>query len=503
MSAPTPAKSAGVLLRWKRRAEKRWRRLSGRDRSIRRWMTQSGAFDPDWYLRANQDVREANEDPLDHYLRWGWKEGRAPAPWLDMELLNAFGLDRGDGKSGLLSLAEMKANRREKAFGRMKAYHARLAGGSSRQPGICLLGHLCSVIGLGQAARNLSYAADTQRIAFVMRDAPTSAKDRDAEFRTKCGLARDRRASIQVFDAINLAQRFEEVMPGRLDVLYPFWELPKLPESSRSLVERYDEIWAPSSFVADIFSEGCDRPVSILPQPVRIPPIERHERDGALTFLAYMDFESYAARKNPEGVVNAFLDAFPDRRDVRLRIKVRGHNDRGRRQWLEQVASRDERIEIIDGTLGRREMDRLVMDCDAYISLHRSEGFGFGPAEALAAGKPVVATNFSATTDFINADTGYPVAFRLVPVRPGEYVDWEGQVWAEPDIGDAARALREIADDYEAAKMKGARGRQLMIDRFSPEAVGRQMRGMLLERGLIDGGAEDVVPAAGFEPATP
>ena len=57
-------------------------------------------------------------------------------------------------------------------------------------------------------------------------------------------------------------------------------------------------------------------------------------------------------------------------------------------------------------------MDALMQSCDVFISLHRSEGFGFGAAEALAAGKAVVATDYAGTTDFITADTGYPSRLR-------------------------------------------------------------------------------------------
>jgi glycosyltransferase involved in cell wall biosynthesis len=43
----------------------------------------SGLFDAAWYLQRNPDVAESGKDPLDHYLNFGWKEGRAPSPWLD------------------------------------------------------------------------------------------------------------------------------------------------------------------------------------------------------------------------------------------------------------------------------------------------------------------------------------------------------------------------------------------------------------------------------------
>jgi hypothetical protein len=38
----------------------------------------SGLFDAAWYLRQNPDVRESGLDPLVHFCRYGWREGRRP-----------------------------------------------------------------------------------------------------------------------------------------------------------------------------------------------------------------------------------------------------------------------------------------------------------------------------------------------------------------------------------------------------------------------------------------
>ena len=45
----------------------------------------------------------------------------------------------------------------------------------------------------------------------------------------------------------------------------------------------------------------------------------------------------------------------------------------------------------IDRSLSARERDALVVGCDCYVSLHRSEGFGLTLAECMALGKPVIA----------------------------------------------------------------------------------------------------------------
>lgn len=41
-------------------------------------ITASGLFDPTFYLICNPDVREARQDPLDHYRSCGWRERRNP-----------------------------------------------------------------------------------------------------------------------------------------------------------------------------------------------------------------------------------------------------------------------------------------------------------------------------------------------------------------------------------------------------------------------------------------
>jgi hypothetical protein len=76
----------------------------------------------------------------------------------------------------------------------------------------------------------------------------------------------------------------------------------------------------------------------------------------------------------------------------------------------------------------------------------------------LLLGKPVIGTDYSGNTDFLNANTGYPVPYELVPVGAGEYPDHEGQVWAEPDIGVAARHMASIVDDPAIAEARALAG---------------------------------------------
>ena len=44
-----------------------------------RLIAKSKYFDKKWYLQQNPDVAKAEKDPIEHYLKYGWKEGRNPS----------------------------------------------------------------------------------------------------------------------------------------------------------------------------------------------------------------------------------------------------------------------------------------------------------------------------------------------------------------------------------------------------------------------------------------
>ena len=118
---------------------------------------------------------------------------------------------------------------------------------------------------------------------------------------------------------------------------------------------------------------------------------------------------------------------------------------------------------------------------DSYVSLHRSEGFGFGMAEAMALGKVVIGTDYSGSTDFLTEQTGYPIPYALRKVAPDEYVHTDGQVWAEPDEAACAAAMRRVFIDREEAATKASAGQRLVLSRYGTDNVGRAVESRLNE----------------------
>jgi glycosyltransferase involved in cell wall biosynthesis len=116
----------------------------------------------------------------------------------------------------------------------------------------------------------------------------------------------------------------------------------------------------------------------------------------------------------------------------------------------------------------------LIAGADVLISLHRAEGFGLSPAEAMALGTPVVATGFSGVLDFMDETNALLVPFRSIPVDDPQRI-YRGQAWAEPDVDAAAEALRRLRDDAALPRRLAAAGRRAVAERLSPEAWFRSL----------------------------
>lgn len=433
-------------------------------------------------------------------MRARWSSNFRYDPFLNPELRQQIGFVPADdlspqptGARGSAA-AELKSiDGRAPAAHEAPRDHSELPLGSGLwrprrlSPGICIAGFLNSEIGLGEAARNLGRAADDSRIPTTYLNRPLPKRSNDTRFETFFQTVPDRLATVSVEGLTLNGYDFNDLGQGRLRILYPFWELPHIPRGAYAMLNRYDELWAASEFIASALREAVRRPVRLVPQPLEVPDTlpPAAVPQGKLRFLTYFDYDSFIDRKNPLAAISAFCAAFPKRDDVELVVKARGIDEKGARRLVGDAAARDERIRLIDATLSREQMNALLSECHVFVSLHRSEGFGFGAAEALALGKVVIATGWSATNDFVTPQTGYLVDYRLRAVKESEYVHAEGQVWADPLFDAAVAQFHAVADDPRAAAMRAREGHALLLRRNSFAAVGPVISQALREIGAL------------------
>jgi hypothetical protein len=194
-----------------------------------------GLFNADWYCAEYPDVAACGADPFAHYMQSGWREGRKPAPGFSAE--DYAQLEQGFNPHECNPIVHLlQVGLGNPAVCRWLDDTARPA--FMEQPaslrlhdGLCLIGYLRSEIGLGQAARNLAYACDARRLPMSFRHLPLPGREGVAEFMTKCITVPDRKANLLVVGLPSICDLTHEIGPGRVNILYPFWELSQIPRA--------------------------------------------------------------------------------------------------------------------------------------------------------------------------------------------------------------------------------------------------------------------------------
>lgn len=260
---------------------------------------------------------------------------------------------------------------------------------------------------------------------------------------------------------------------GRLNVAFPWWELTDIPKYWVDACQVFDALVTGSEFVHNTFSTHVsDIPILLTQHPVYIPNVVISNRARFQlpenVFLVYTGFEpnSDTVRKNPFSAVEAFTRAFPCSFDCHLVIKVNNANHLSGKnlevfeKMLALIRS-DQRIHLIEECLPYEELLSLYASCDVFISLHRSEGFGLIPLEAMRLGKPVIATAWSGNMSYMNYLNSCLVDFKFVDTEDSYFYSKENlginTFWAEPDVNQAVAWLQKLFNDSHFRADRGLR----------------------------------------------
>jgi glycosyltransferase involved in cell wall biosynthesis len=251
---------------------------------------------------------------------------------------------------------------------------------------------------------------------------------------------------------------------------YWAWELPSAPKSWLVNAALLDEVWTPSRYTAEAMA-GARAPVRVVPHPLFLEDylaVEPVPRRAAFQAVAVFDFKSSAARKNPEGAIEAFRRAFGDDPGCELTLKTQnGALYPELLAGLRQGAPSN--VRIVDEVWPYEQVKALIAGADVLISLHRAEGFGLPIAEAMALGTPVLATAFSGPVDFLDTGGGLLVPWTPVAVADPQGI-YRGQSWAEPDLDAAARTLVRLRQDGALRRRLAEAGRAAVAEKLSPKA---------------------------------
>jgi glycosyltransferase involved in cell wall biosynthesis len=266
------------------------------------------------------------------------------------------------------------------------------------------------------------------------------------------------------------------VSPSHRFAALLFWELPAIPKPWRPALRMFDVLLTCSDFVRRAAETAIPEvPTFHAEHPLEAPV---HDFDRAsvrrkhgiavdsVVFLCTFDPRSGLLRKNPAATIRAFLEAFPGRSDVALVVKSNGPaaDEDLARGGVPVEVRHDPRVVWLDDYLPHDDLMRLFASCDVYVSLHRSEGLGLVPMEAMLLGKLVIATGYSGNMTYMNEGNSIPVPFRLVePTDARHFMTRRfagpGALWADPDVVAAQAMMRRVVDEPGTARQLAASAR--------------------------------------------
>lgn len=351
--------------------------------------------------------------------------------------------------------------------------------------GINVIGHISSPSGQGVTCRNFIRAFREQGL-------PVAVLDVDYGLKRSAAVLPD---GVQVVERVDqlphrtnlvcvaihlLPKLFLRQHPDLLDGRFfnaglIFWELPKIPRVWSHALRLFDVLVACSPFVRQALeTQFPEVPTVHAEHPLYIPdhvPWDRSELgfdSSTYLFVASFDLGGDINRKNPAAIVRAFQAAFPQTEEVGLVLK--GNGSLGGLTHpavseIERALSGDHRIRFISETMRYDRVIGLYACCDAYVSMHRAEGLGLGPLEAMRLGLATVATGYSGNMNYMTPMNSWPVHYRLVPTS---HCNWQysraycgdGAWWAEPDERHAASLLQELVLQPEIREPRAKEGQR-------------------------------------------
>ncbi|MBW4437671.1 MAG: glycosyltransferase [Pleurocapsa minor GSE-CHR-MK-17-07R] len=362
--------------------------------------------------------------------------------------------------------------------------------------GMTIVGDLHVDNGLSQAARGLVSALRTLGVPLDYTEYPYDPLFRATMFPPPpAGAAYPVRIfmlNAPEFDKFNATEQLDASQAYNIG--YWFYELAQLPPDWQDAFAGLDEIWVATRYVQANLQSVSPIPVRHVPLPLDVPVVtlpRPHFFDwptDKYTFLFSFSALGSSARKNPFGVIDAFQKAYRDLpASKRPLLILKAHHLDHFPALLDAIKRRIHGwpIKLMLDQLSRDEMYGLIARCDCYVSLHRSEGLGLGMAEAMALGKPVIATGWSGNMDFMTAENSYPVPFRFAAVAREQHRYQESHealyasgsaMWAEPDLDAAAGLMRKVFEQPESARQIGEAAAAHLRDEHSMSAVAHVLK---------------------------
>jgi glycosyltransferase involved in cell wall biosynthesis len=192
---------------------------------------------------------------------------------------------------------------------------------------------------------------------------------------------------------------------------FPFFELDTFNSQEKLSLSVPDTIFATSKWAKNIIEQNISKSsVDVIPLGVDTnlfdyTKIQKTRDDNKYIFL---NIGKWEIRKGHDFIYKVFSQAFPKEQDVELWIlaseKTNNYSNEEELKSWKEIYSKDDRIKIFNGADNQYQIAQLIANSDCGLYPSRAEGWNLELLETMAMNKPVIATNYSAHTEFCNND---------------------------------------------------------------------------------------------------
>ena len=381
------------------------------------------------------------------------------------------------------------------AFRGFTCFHQRREKQRLRAPfGVNLIGHIRGDFGLGESCRIVAGMLRASNVPFSVYNLPQNGSAGESNMTWRDQERSNLPYSVNLVhlnpnEIANAVWRLDRKrLTAGYNIAFWLWELPEFPREWNYTFQLFDEIWTPAEFVSDSICRCTEKPVYTMPYGFAEPATDAaYDRryfglpQEPFLFLLSYDGNSVSERKNPLGAVRAYCAAFQKtERNVGIVIKAT-HAQARDLQEIRKYLDGYPHVYVLAQSYSKEEFNSLIKCVDAYVSLHRAEGFGLVMAEAMLLGTPVIATAWSANMEFMNENTACLVDADVVEIEREIPPYHKGNHWAQPDEHQAAQWMRRLRDDQDFAAALAGRAQEHMRKHMTYERAGQRVRERLVQ----------------------
>jgi glycosyltransferase involved in cell wall biosynthesis len=248
--------------------------------------------------------------------------------------------------------------------------------------------------------------------------------------------------------------------PDQYKVGYTNWESSVIPEQWIKKMQAMNEIWAPSTYVVDVFkSYNVNDNIKLVPHGFdpEVWKITQRYKTDSFTFL---HVGGPTERKGGQKVVDAFIELFDGQEEYKLVLKSSGPTET--RLYIKNVFGRSQRhpqITVIDEILDPEGLAKLYASANCLVYPTNGEGFGLIPFQGVVTGLPTIVTNATACTDF---------ASYAIPLN---WTEIEGNGvhlgrWAEPDLNHLRELMIYVVANYDKEKERAIESARILQSKY-------------------------------------